>query len=139
MGYDWGMTDHTQPPADRQSPSAPAQPTAPATEPAHTPPPAPGPTSGRSSAGKPAKDPLRGSRTSGLWASVIALGLVLLLLIIFVAQNTQKVNVSFLGWDGQTPLAVALLIATTAGLFIAAVAGSLRILQLRRRVRHGAS
>ena len=51
---------------------------------------------------------------------MIALGLVLLLLIIFVAQNTQKVNVSFLGWDGQTPLAVALLIAAAAGLFIAA-------------------
>ena len=70
---------------------------------------------------------------------MIALGLVLLLLIIFVAQNTQKVNVSFLGWDGQTPLAVALLIAAAAGLFIAAVAGSLRILQLRRRVKRGAS
>ena len=70
---------------------------------------------------------------------MIALGLLLLLLIVFVAQNTQKVNVSFLGWDGQTPLAVALLIATTAGLFIAAVAGSLRILQLRRRVKRGAS
>ena len=70
---------------------------------------------------------------------MVALGLVLLLLIIFVAQNTQKVNVSFLGWDGQTPLAVALLIAAAAGLFIAAVAGSLRILQLRRRVKRGAS
>jgi len=136
MGYDWGMTDHTQPPVDGQGPPAPPQPTAPATEPANTPPPA---TSSDRSAGSPAKDPLRGSRTSGLWATVIALGLVLLLLIIFVAQNTQKVNVSFLGWDGQTPLAVALLIAAAAGLFIAAVAGSLRILQLRRRVKRGAS
>ena len=71
--------------------------------------------------------------------AVVALGLVLLLLIIFIAQNTQNVNVSFLGWDGQTPLAVALLIAAAAGLFIAAVAGSLRILQLRRRVKRGAS
>jgi len=139
MGYDWGMTDHTPPPADGQRPPTPPQPTAPATEPANTPPPAPGTTSGRSTVGKQAQDPLRGSRTSGLWATVIALGLVLLLLIVFVAQNTQKVNVSFLGWDGQTPLAVALLIATTAGLFIAAVAGSLRILQLRRRVRRGTS
>ena len=127
MGYDWGMTDHTPPPADGQRPPAPPPQTAPATEPAHT----PSPT--------PTDDPLRGSRTSGLWATVIALGLVLLLLIIFVAQNTQKVNVSFLGWDGQTPLAVALLIAAAAGLFIAAVAGSLRILQLRRRVKRGAT
>ena len=83
----------------------------------------------------PAKDPLRGSRTSGFWVAVVGLGVVLLLLIIFIAQNTQTVNVSFFGWDGQAPLAVTLLIATAAGLFLAAVAGSLRILQLRRRVR----
>jgi len=139
MGYDWGMTDETPPPPDGQRPPAPPQPpqpTAPATGPAAAPPPS---ASDRSASGLRTQDPLRGSRTSGLWATVIALGLVLVLLIIFVAQNTQDVNVSFLGWDGRTPLAVALLIATTAGLFIAAIAGSLRILQLRRRVKRGAS
>jgi len=93
------------------------------------------PDAGTDSAPAPAKDPLRGSRTSGIWVAVVGLGLVLLLLVIFIAQNTQSVSVSFLGWSGQTPLAVALLIATVAGLFLAAVAGSLRILQLRRRVR----
>lgn len=80
-------------------------------------------------------DPLRGSRTSGFWIAVASLGLVLLLLIIFIAQNTRTTTVSFLGWDGQVPVAVALLIAAAAGLFLATVAGSLRILQLRRRVR----
>lgn len=80
-------------------------------------------------------DPLRGSRTSGLWVAIVGLGLVLVLLIVFIAQNTQEVQVTFLGWTGQTPLSVALLAATVAGLFLAAVAGSLRILQLRRRVR----
>ena len=92
---------------------------------------APAPAAAR----KDTKDPLRGSRTSGMWVAVVGLGLVLLLLVVFIAQNTQSVSVSFLGWSGQTPLAVALLIATAAGLFLAAVAGSLRILQLRRRVR----
>jgi uncharacterized integral membrane protein len=89
----------------------------------------PEPDSGRG------KDPLRGSRTSGIWAAVVGLGIVLLLLVVFIAQNTQSVSVSFLGWSGTAPLAVSLLIATAAGLFLAAVAGSLRILQLRRRVR----
>lgn len=83
-------------------------------------------------------DPLRGSRTSGLWIAVAASGLVLVLLIIFIAQNTDPVNVKFLGWQGETPLAVALLIATVAGLFLATIAGSLRILQLRRRVKRTA-
>lgn len=81
------------------------------------------------------RDPLRGSRTSGFWGSVVSLGVVLVLLIIFIAQNTRSTTVSFLGWDGNVPVAVALLIAATAGLFLATVAGSLRILQLRRRVR----
>ena len=84
-----------------------------------------------------ADDPLRGSRTSGIWAGVVALGIVLILLIIFIAQNTTQVDVAFLGWEGRTPLSVALLIATAAGLFLATIAGMLRILQLRRRVRRG--
>jgi uncharacterized integral membrane protein len=81
------------------------------------------------------KDPLRGSRTSGFWAAVVALGLVLLLLIIFIAQNTRETTVSFLAWEGEVPVAVALLVAAVAGLFLAGLAGMLRILQLRRRVR----
>jgi uncharacterized integral membrane protein len=81
------------------------------------------------------KDPLRGSRTSLFWVAVVALGMVLLLLIIFIAQNTRTTTVSFLAWDGNVPVAVALLIAAVAGLFLATLAGALRILQLRRRVR----
>src|SRR3989337_1097722 len=75
------------------------------------------------------KDPLRGSRTSGLWVAVVLSGVVLVLLITFIAQNTDPVDVEFLGWKGETPLAVALLIATVAGLFLAAVAGSVGIRQ----------
>jgi uncharacterized integral membrane protein len=84
---------------------------------------------------EPTRDPLRGSKTSGAWLSVAGLGLVLLLLIIFILQNTQSVQVSFLFWGGHAPLAVSLLVAALAGLFLALVAGSLRIIQLRRRVR----
>lgn len=100
------------------------------------PPTDPGPTGTSPRTGASgSKDPLRGSRTSGLWVAVALSGLVLVLLIVFIAQNTDPVSVRFLGWEGETPLAVALLIATVAGLFLATVAGSLRILQLRRRVR----
>ena len=81
------------------------------------------------------RDPLRGSRTSGFWAATVGLGVVLLLLIVFIAQNTRQTTVSFLAWDGQVPVSVALMIAAVAGLFLALLAGLLRILQLRRRVR----
>jgi uncharacterized integral membrane protein len=80
-------------------------------------------------------DPLRGSRTSATWVAMTLLIVLMLLLVIFIAQNTQNVEVSFFGWSGEPPLAVALLIAATVGMVIAATAGALRILQLRRRVR----
>jgi uncharacterized integral membrane protein len=83
----------------------------------------------------PGTDPLRRSRTSSAWFAVVALAALLLLLITFIAQNTQEVQVSFLGWEGESPLAVSLLIASVVGILLAVVAGSLRILQLRRRVR----
>jgi uncharacterized integral membrane protein len=84
------------------------------------------------------QDPLRGSRTSGFWAATVSLGAVLVLLIVFIAQNTRTTTVSFLGWDGQVSVAVALLIAAVAGMFLAGLSGMLRILQLRRRVKREA-
>jgi uncharacterized integral membrane protein len=84
---------------------------------------------------EPVKDPLRRSRVSGTWLAVVALLVVIVLLAVFVLQNTQKVTIAFLWWDGRAPLAAALLIATAGGLLLAVAAGSLRILQLRRRVK----
>jgi uncharacterized integral membrane protein len=43
-----------------------------------------------------------------------------------------------LGWEGEVPVAVALLVAAIAGLFLAGMAGLLRILQLRHRVKASA-
>ena len=80
-------------------------------------------------------DPLRGSRTSGTWIAVLVLSLLLLLLAVFILQNTQKVEVSFFGWNGRAPLAATLLIAAAGGALVVASAGVLRILQLRRRVK----
>lgn len=80
-------------------------------------------------------DPLRGSRTSAFWAGTVALGVVLLLLIIFIVQNTRETTVSFLAWDGRVSVAVVSMIAALAGLVLGLISGLLRILQLRRRVR----
>jgi uncharacterized integral membrane protein len=80
-------------------------------------------------------DPLRGSRTSGTWIAIIVLSLLLLVLAVFILQNTQRVEVAFLGWNGRAPLAATLLIAAAGGGLVVAIAGVLRILQLRRRVK----
>ncbi len=80
-------------------------------------------------------DPLRRSRTSGIWIAVTILSLLLLVLAVFILQNTQKVEVAFLGWNGRAPLAATLLIAAAGGALVVASAGVLRIFQLRRRVK----
>ena len=93
------------------------------------------PTDQQPAAGQPAKDPLRASRVSRFWLALAALVVLLLFLVVFVAQNTERVSVSFLGWEWHTPLAVAMLIAVLVGLAITVTAGSLRIWQVHRRVR----
>src|SRR3954454_2898726 len=85
--------------------------------------------------GRIADDPLRPSRTSRSWVSLTALVVLLILLVVFIAQNTQRVQVSFLGWDGHPPLSVALLIAAVAGAALAVIIGTLRMWQVRRRIR----
>jgi uncharacterized integral membrane protein len=80
-------------------------------------------------------DPLRRSRTSVLWLATIGLGVVLVLLVVLILQNTHQVPVSILWWECTPPLAAALLIAAAGGIAITAIAGSLRIIQLRRRVK----
>jgi uncharacterized integral membrane protein len=84
---------------------------------------------------RPGKDPLRGSATSRTWVVMVLLALVLVALVVFVAQNTQDVGVRFLGWTWHLPLAVEILGSVATGLVLAVCAGTLRILQLRRRVR----
>ena len=81
------------------------------------------------------KDPLRGSLPGRIWVALSALGILLLLLVIFIAQNTGRVAVRFLGWAGHPPLAVALLVAAVGGLLLGVIGGALRIWQLHRRVR----
>ena len=79
------------------------------------------------------------TRTGTAWAAIVAAVLLLILLVVFIAQNAHPVDVSFLMLHGRFPLAVALLAAVAGGALITVVAGSLRILQLRRAVpRHAA-
>jgi len=75
------------------------------------------------------------TRAGAVWFGVWAGALGLILLIIFVAQNTGNVRLSFLWFDGRIPLALAMLIAGVCGALIALAVASVRIIQLRRLVR----
>jgi putative membrane protein len=80
-------------------------------------------------------NPLRRTRAGVTWVSVIVFAAVLVLLLVFVLQNTQSVEISYLGASGHVSLAVAMLLAAVAGVLLTAIAGSLRIWQLRRKIR----
>ncbi|WP_345367275.1 lipopolysaccharide assembly protein LapA domain-containing protein [Actinoallomurus liliacearum] len=75
------------------------------------------------------------TRTSTVWASVWAVAIILIAVIVFILQNTRSVQVSFLGMHGALPLAVGLLIAMVAGAVVTLVLGTARITQLRRLAR----
>ncbi len=75
------------------------------------------------------------TRTGGLWTGLILSALVLAFLLIFIVQNTEAVQITFLEFSGTLPTGVALLFAAIAGLLLVAIPGGLRILQLRRAAR----
>jgi alpha-1,2-mannosyltransferase len=74
------------------------------------------------------------TRVSRAWIGIIAGALVLVLLLIFILQNTRPVKVSYFTLTGTMPLGVALLLAAISGLLLAAGVASMRIWQLRRRM-----
>ena len=76
---------------------------------------------------------IKRTRTSGLWVAVGFFAVVMLLLLIFILQNTTQVSVSYLGLHGRLPLGVALLFAAVCGILLVVLAGAARISQLRGR------
>jgi uncharacterized integral membrane protein len=78
--------------------------------------------------------PLR-TRAGLAWVAVCTAALTAVALLVFMAQNTQTVHVSFLWLDGDTSLAVAALVSAVAGSVVTLVFGTARIVQLRRAVK----
>lgn len=75
------------------------------------------------------------TRTGGLWVALTAGAVVLLLLLIFILENGQRVDVAYFGVHGHLPLGVALLLAAVCGVLLVLIPGAGRILQLRRTAR----
>ncbi len=59
----------------------------------------------------------------------------LIVVMIFIIQNANAVNISFLGAHLRLSLAVALFLAAIAGALVMAAAGTARITELRRIMR----
>jgi uncharacterized integral membrane protein len=73
----------------------------------------------------------RQTRLSGAWTALVIGIVILVVILVFILQNLQSVEVHFLFLQGQLPLAVALLFAMVLGAVVVLAFGAGRILQLR--------
>jgi uncharacterized integral membrane protein len=78
---------------------------------------------------------LEHTRLGGTWVAVGCFAVVLLFLLFFILNNSNDVNVSYLGIHSRVPLGVALVLAAVCGALLVTFAGMARILQMRTRVR----
>jgi len=75
------------------------------------------------------------TRTGAAWFGICVAALLLVVLIVFMLQNTRSVEVTFLGMHGNLPLAMALLVAAVGSAILTMAIGAARITQLRRLSR----
>ncbi len=109
-----------------QTPASPSQP----------PPPGPEPAPKGGKAPNAPKEPAIGfTRAGALWSFLIAGFLILIVLLVFITQNTTQAPFQFLAWHWTLPLGVAILLAAVVGGLITVAAGTARILQLRRAAK----
>jgi uncharacterized integral membrane protein len=111
-----------------EPPGQPYEPTPPM-PPAPPPPQPPAPA-----AAKDVKE-VKFTRAAALWSSLIFGLLILTILLIFIAQNTDSTPFAFLGWHWSLPAGVAILMAAVAGALVTVLVGAARIFQLRRAAK----
>ena len=75
------------------------------------------------------------TRTGGVWVAAALFALIVLLLLIFILENGQRVAISYLGAHGHLPLGVALLLAAVIGVLLVVIPGPGRIIQPRVAAR----
>ena len=83
----------------------------------------------------PPEDNVKFTRAAALWSALIIGFLVLIVLLIFIAQNTESTPLRFLGWEWSLPLGVSILFAAVAGGLLTFAVGAVRIFQLRRAAK----
>lgn len=109
-------------------------PAGPPAGPEPTPEPAPEPTPDpRPSPSPPAA--MRRTRLGGLWMVAAFGAVILVLLLVFILQNGQRVEIHLYGAHWNAPLGVALLMAAALGVLLVVVPGGGRIIQLKRAAR----
>ena len=86
-------------------------------------------------AAPPPESAVKFTKAAALWSALIPGFLILIVLLIFVAQNTESAQLAFLGWQWSLPIGVAILAAAVCGGLLTVAAGTARIIQLRRAAK----
>ena len=73
------------------------------------------------------------SRMGRVWFAVILFAIVLVLLLVFILENSHQVDIGFFGAHGHLPLGVALLFAAVLGILLVVIAGAARMVTRSRR------
>ncbi len=92
----------------------------------------PNPKAEDSSAQHPVARPQK-SKIGTVWFTLAAFVLLLLLLIIFILQNSMTVRLQYFGSKVTLQFGVAMLIAAVAGSLLTLLVGSARIIQLKTK------
>ncbi|MGX4709946.1 lipopolysaccharide assembly protein LapA domain-containing protein [Rhodococcus sp. DMF-1] len=79
--------------------------------------------------------PLDRSRAASTWTGLVIGVLVLILLLVFILQNLDSVTMELFAWEFTLPLGVSLLLSAIAGALVMALAGGVRILQIKRAAK----
>jgi uncharacterized integral membrane protein len=75
------------------------------------------------------------TRAAALWSALIVGFLILILLLVFIMQNTDSTTIHFFVWEWNLPVGVAILLAAVCGGLLTVAAGTARIVQLRRAAK----
>lgn len=78
---------------------------------------------------------VRSSLAGGTWVALIFGILLLILLLVFILQNQQHVDLNLFAWSFSVPVGVGFLLAAIAGALIMTIVGGIRMLELRRQVK----
>lgn len=103
---------------------------------------APSGTSGEEFAGgdvtnydEPAPVDTRSGKMGSAWITVVIGAVLLIVLLVFVLQNLEQVQVTFLAWQFTMPIGAVILFAAIIGALAMALLAAMRIIQLRHRTR----
>ena len=75
------------------------------------------------------------TRAAALWSALIVGFLILILLLVFIMQNTDSTTIHIFVWEWNLPVGVAILLAAVCGGLLTVAAGTARIIQLRRAAK----